>query len=84
MFEFKALGGKAFVCSFAFHDTDPAAAWLKNQILKYISGNEFDPTAEYTEAQLDTLVFGDIMQAAENPNIELNPNDIAAFYSPKK
>ena len=39
---------------------------------------------EYTEAQLDTLAFGDIMHAAENPNIELNPNDIAAFDIPKK
>ena len=30
----------------------------------------------YTEAQLDTLTFGDIMHAAENTNIELTPNDM--------
>ena len=84
MFEFKALGGKLFVCSFAFHESDPAAAWLKNQILNYVNSTEFDPTVEYTEAQLDILAFGDIMHVAENPNIELNPNDIAAFDIPKK
>ena len=79
MFEFKALGGKMFVCSFAFHENDPCAMWLKDQILKYVQEIEFAPAVEYAETELESLIFGKVTRAAENTNFALNPNDIAAF-----
>ena len=79
MFEFKALGGKMFVCSFAFHENDPCAMWLKDQILKYVQGIEFAPAVEYAETELESLIFGKVTRAEKNTNFALNPNDIAAF-----
>lgn len=75
MFEFKALGGKVFICSFTFKDTDPGANWLRNRILEYVNSNDFKPQIEYTEAELGSFVHGNVVRAAENTNFAINPND---------
>ncbi len=75
MFEFRALGGKMFICSFNFNDEDPGAQWLRSRIIDYVNGDEFDPSVEYTEAQLDSFVYGDVTRAAANTNFAINPND---------
>ncbi len=75
MFEFKAFNGKMFVCSFNFRDEDPAAQWLKSSIIEYVNSDEFEPSAEYTEEQLDSFVYGDITRAVANTNFAINPND---------
>ena len=75
MLEFKSLGGKMFICSFAFKDNDPGAAWLKNRILEYISSEEFDPKIEYSESELESFVYGKVAKAEANTNFAINPND---------
>ena len=75
MFEFKALGGRMFISSFVFKDTDPCANWIKNRIIEYVSSNEFEPQIEYSEAELDSFVYGEVAKAAENTNFAINPND---------
>ena len=75
MFEFKALGGRMFISSFVFKDTDPCANWIKNRIIEYVSSNEFEPKIEYSEAELESFVYGEVAKAAENTNFAINPND---------
>lgn len=75
MLEFKALGGRVFISSFAFKDTDPAASWLKNRILEYVNSDEFEPKIEYSETELESFVYGKIAKAEANTNFAINPND---------
>ena len=75
MFEFEALGGKMFICSFVLNENDPAACWLKSQILSYVNGEEFEPKIEYTERELESFVYGKVAKAAQNTNFAINPND---------
>lgn len=75
MFEFKTLGGRMFISSFVFKDTDPCANWIKNRILEYVNSAEFDPKIEYSEAEFDSFVYGEIARAEANTNFAINPND---------
>ena len=75
MFEFRALGGRMFISSFVFKDTDPCANWIKNRILEYVNSAEFDPKIEYSEAEFDSFVYGEIARAEANTNFAINPND---------
>ena len=75
MFEFKALGGRVFISSFVFKDTDPAANWLKNRIYAYLNSSEFEPEIEYSESELDSFVYGEVTKAEVNTNFAINPND---------
>lgn len=75
MLEFKALGGRMFISSFVFNDSDPAARWLKNRIIEYVNSEEFDPLVEYNEEELGSFVYGQVIKAEANTNFAINPND---------
>lgn len=75
MFEFKAMGGRVFISSFAFKDTDSAARWLKSHIVKYVNGEEFKPSIEYSESELESFVVKKVIKAAANTNFAINPNN---------
>ena len=83
MFEFKALGGRMFISSFVFKDTDPAANWLKKRIIDYVNSNEFEPKIKYTEKELDSFVYGEVTKAVANTNFAINPNDKTSVVSKK-
>jgi hypothetical protein len=78
LFEFNALNGRLLVCGFRFVDSDPAAQWLKAQLIRYTQSEAFDPVHTLDEAQLDALIHGTVTKAAENANRAFNPNDKAA------
>ena len=63
------------ISSFVFKDTDPCANWVKNRRLEYVNSAEFEPKIEYSEAELDSFVYGEVAKAEENTNFAINPND---------
>ena len=56
MFEFKVGAGKLFVCSLNLNNSDAASEWLKNVIIKYAAGNEFNPANELDSQLIRKLV----------------------------
>ena len=79
MFEYQALNGRLLVCGLKFSDTDPAARWLKNSLITYATGENFEPSVKLDEMQLRGLANIKVEAAAKNNNIGLNPNDKTAF-----
>ncbi len=77
LFEFSALNGRALVCSFHFDDTDPAAVWLKNQLIRYAQSDNFAPKHDLTKAQLEILASGKTVNMSANSNVASNKNDKA-------
>ena len=78
LFEFNALNGRLLVCSLNFTETDPAAVWLKQQIISYAQSEEFEPKHTLDEEQLMALISGKVTKTAENVNLAFNPNDKTA------
>lgn len=79
MFEFSALNGRIFVCSLHFGGNDPAAAWLKHQILAYVGSEEFQPKHSLNEEQFASLTHGHTLKVTTNTNRAMNLNDITAL-----
>ena len=77
LFEFSALNGKVLVCSFHFEDTDPAAVWLKNQLIRYAGSDDFAPKLMLSEAQLEILASAKTAAVTANTNVASNKNDKA-------
>ncbi len=75
LFAYRALRGRLLVCSFAMKEDDPAAVWLKNEIIRYAAGDDFTPAITVTEAQLRELLHPKVVMGAENTNLAINPND---------
>jgi len=75
LFEYKALNGRLLVCSFRFAEEDPAAAWLKAQILSYVQGEAFAPKHTLDERQLKALINSKVVKTAANTNFAADPND---------
>ncbi len=78
MFEFRVGKGKLFVCSLHFKKEDPAAQWLLEQILTYLSGDEFEPEDRIDETDLLKLTGSQAVRVAANTNFAFNPNDKTA------
>lgn len=83
LFEFRALAGRLIVCGFNFNENDPAAAWLKNEIIKYALGKEFSPAQTIGEKEIRALVSGKVSAGAINTNFALNLNDKTAIRKKK-
>ena len=83
MFEFCVGKGKLFVCSLHFKKEDHAAQWLLEQILTYLSGDEFEPEDCIEEADLLKLADGKAVRTAANTNFAFNPNDKTAVRRKK-
>ena len=78
LFEFHALNGRLLVCSFQFTETDPAAPWLKAQLIRYIQSDKFEPKDELDRTQLQALINGKVVKLAANTNFAFNANDKTA------
>ncbi len=83
LFEYKALNGRLLVCTFAFKDSDPAAAWLKNEMINYANSDLFDPAISVTCEQLHELLHPQVVMGAGNTNLAFNPNDKTAVRKKK-
>ena len=79
LFEYNALGGKLLVCGFNFRESDPAACWLKNEIIKYVSSDEFEPKNTIDREDLNALIDREEVTWIGNSNAAFNPNDKTAI-----
>ena len=75
VFEYRVGKGRLMVCSFKFGDKDPAAVWLKDRLIAYVSGAKFNPRHEISVAQLKALIGAPLATGAKNSNRARNPND---------
>ncbi len=75
LFEFKALNGRLLVCTLNFDPEDPAANWLKTQLISYATSAEFAPQDQLDLHHLRLLIETNGQTAAENANLAVNPND---------
>lgn len=78
LFEFRALNGRLLVCSFNFHDSDPAAQWLKNRLIAYTHSQAFDPADTLDLSGLHALAENKVKKTAANTNFAFNANDKTA------
>ena len=83
MFEFSVGEGRLLVCSFKFSDTDPAALWMKEQLISYANSNAFDPKDSISEEQLSKLIRSQVGEVAGNTNFAFNMNDKTALRKKK-
>lgn len=75
LFEFKALNGRLLVCGFQFSDLDPAARWLKAQLVSYAQSENFKPQDILDERQFYALINGEVTKIEGNTNFAVNAND---------
>ena len=84
LFEYRVGAGRLLVCGMNFTDTDPAARWLKNQLIAYANSADFDPDYTLTESDLLALINANVTAAAKNTNVAFNANDKTAIRKKKK
>ncbi len=75
IFEYRVGEGRLLVCSLDLKESDPGACWLKDALLHYAAGEEFQPKHTITPAALRTL-YGEDATAEVNANEAGNLNDI--------
>ena len=83
LFEYAALNGRLIVCGFHFRDSDAAARWLKEGIIKYALSDSFSPKQKIDREGLLSLIHGKVVKSAENTNLAFNPNDKTAIRKKK-
>ena len=74
--EYRAGRGRLLICTLSLPETDPAARWLKNRILEYAAGEDFEPAQELSETQFAALCRVSPVKTAKNANEAMNKNDI--------
>ncbi len=62
-----------------FDQPDSASLWLKNRLIRYAQSDEFCPKHTLDRNQVEIMCNQDVMYAADNTNISLNPNDKTAI-----
>ena len=83
LFEFRALNGRLLVCSFRFDDADPAAAWLKAALIRYVESEAFAPKQYLSADLLQSIISRKIACAGANTNFAGNQNDKATVNAEK-
>lgn len=68
------------VCSFRFNDDDPAAAYLRGLLVRYVTSDAFQPSARITSAQLASVIDAPQVRTTANPNRAANPGDPAGCW----
>ena len=78
LFEYNIGKGKLLVCTFRFTEEDPAAVWLRNQILTYAASDEFCPGQTLSRKSFMEICHKDYEISDGNGNRAVNLNDITA------
>jgi hypothetical protein len=76
MAEYRVGRGKLMVCSLHLSDSDPAAVWLRNRILTYAMGEDFNPAQTLTDTQFAALCKVSPVVVSRNTNEAMNKNDV--------
>jgi hypothetical protein len=83
LFEFAALKGKMLVCTFHLEDSNPAAQWLKAELIKYAGSEAFQPKHRLDEEQLKLLLQARKVELSTDTNRAMNLNDKTAIRKKK-
>ena len=75
LFEYRIGSGRLLVCSFAFVQNDPAAAWLRARLVDYVAREAFNPPQALTPEQLHAVLNAPLLSGAKNQNRARNPGD---------
>ena len=79
VFEYRVGKGRLLVASFKFDDSDPAAMWLKNKLVSYVSSADFAPADSITVEQLQAVINAPLVSGEKNSNTARNPNDMSSL-----
>ena len=80
VFEYRIGKGRLMVCSFSFGKNDPAAVWLRDRLVSYVSGDRFKPSQSLTVEQLRAVINAPLVSGAKrNANRARNPNDTSGL-----
>ena len=77
LFEYRVGKGRLLVCSFAFREDDPAAAWLRERLVAYAASDAFMPQHSIALAQLHSTISAPLATQTGNANAARNPTDSA-------
>lgn len=75
LFELRALKGRLLVCGLHLDPADPAAQWLKAQLIAYATSQAFQPKDAIDAEQLQLLLDTVAPPAETVTNYAYNPND---------
>ena len=78
VFDMRVGASRIFVCALRLSEEDPAAEYLRSEILRYVSSEGWTPSISVTEAELSSLLDGEISAGEKNENLAVNKNDITA------
>lgn len=78
LFEYRIEKGKLLVCTLNLDENDPAASYLKEQILSYAKSDRFDPAVSLTAQSLTRICTENSEMDDEDSNRAVNKNDITA------
>jgi len=73
LFEYTVGRGRLLVCSLHFTDDDPAASYLRSQIVSYAVSKKFNPSVRLTQQQLHAVIEAPLIQT----NRKASPNNNA-------
>ena len=76
LFEYRIGKGKLLVCGLKLDEADAGAAWLRERLISYAMSDEFEPVAELTPSELETLCSLKPPVGGVNVNAAMNQNDI--------
>ena len=76
LFEYRIGNGRLLASSFAFHENDPAANWLKAKLIAYAGSDAFAPRQSLTAEQLRAVCDAPLRFGGKaDTNRARNPND---------
>ena len=78
LFEYRIEEGKMLVCTLNLDENDPAASYLKEQILSYAKSDDFNPAVTLTPQSLAQICTENSDAGNEDSNRAVNKNDITA------
>ena len=78
LFEYCVEKGRLLVCTLNFREDDPAARWLKAQILSYAESEQFTPAVTLTAEELRRICQVNVTAEHGDSNRAVNKNDITA------
>ena len=78
LFEYRIEEGKMLVCTLNLDENDPAASYLKEQILSYAKSDDFNPALTLTPQSLARICTENSDAGNEDSNRAVNKNDITA------
>ena len=76
LFEYRIGAGKLLVTTLNMAEGDPAAAWLRAEMLSYAAGDEFAPKQKLSIPELQRVCGAAMIDDGSDTNQAFNKNDV--------